>query len=229
MAKGTVRVGVVLSGCGYLDGSEIHESVLAALYLEQEGAEVVFAAPDMPQAQVVDHGSGEPVPGETRNVLTEAARIARGDIVAVERLSADSLDALVLPGGFGAALNLCDFAGKGPQCSVHPGVEALLRAMHAAGKPIGAICIAPALIARVLGSEKPALTIGDDRTTAAALAACGARHEDCEVGEVVHDSRLRLVSTPAYMLGPRISDVATGIAKLCRQVVALARQPVASR
>ena len=110
-----VKIGVVLAGCGYLDGSEVHEAVLTALYLEQEGATVVWCAPDV-QAEVVDHLTGKPVPGATRGVLAESARIARGDIVAVDRVRARDLDALVLPGGYGAAKNLCDFASRGPQC-----------------------------------------------------------------------------------------------------------------
>ena len=224
-----VKVGVVISGCGYLDGAEIHEAVLSALYLEQEGAEVVWCAPDVAQAEVVDHLTGRPVAGATRNVLAESARIARGDIVAADKLRARDVDALFLPGGYGAAKNLCDFAVKGPQCSVHPAVEALVREVHKAGKPIGAICIAPALIARVLGAEHPSLTIGDDATTARALEACGAKHEPREVDEVTVDKKLRIVSTPAYMLGPRIADVAKGIQKACKEVVAMARQPAGAR
>ena len=223
-----VKVGVVISGCGYLDGAEIQEAVLTALYLEQEGADVTWAAPDV-QAPVFDHLSGEPVAGETRRVLVESARIARGDIVPVEKLRARDLDALVLPGGYGAAKNLCNFAEKGPSCTVHPGVETLVREVHAAGKPIGAICIAPALIAKVLGAEHPTLTIGDDANTARGLEACGAKHERREVDEVTVDRKLRIVSTPAYMLGPRVSDIAKGIAGLCKEVVAMARQPAGAR
>ena len=223
-----VKVGVVISGCGYLDGAEIQEAVLTALYLEQEGADVTWAAPDV-QAEVVDHLTGDPVAGSKRSVLAESARIARGDIVSVEKLRARDLDALVLPGGYGAAKNLCDFAARGPQCTVHPAVEALVREIHAAGKPIGAICIAPALIAKVLGAEHPTLTIGDDANTAKGLEACGAKHERREVDEVTVDKTLRIVSTPAYMLGPRVSDIAKGIAKLCKEVVAMARQPAGAR
>jgi enhancing lycopene biosynthesis protein 2 len=225
-----VRIGVVLSGCGYLDGSEIHEAVLAGYFLEREGAELAWCAPDVEQMHVVNHLTGAEVRGEARNVLIESARIARGDIVAVDKLKIAAIDALVLPGGYGAAKNLCDFATKGPQCAVHPAVEALVQAVHAAGKPIGAICIAPALIARVLGKKGPTLTIGDDDKTAAALETLGARHQVKEVHEVVVDRALRLVSTPAYMLGPRITDVARGIEALCREVVSMAgatraRQP----
>jgi len=222
-----VRVGVVLSGCGYLDGAEIHEAVLVGYFLEKEGAEVAWCAPDVDQIGVVNHLTGAASKGERRNVLVESARIARGDIVAVDRLKVAAIDALVVPGGYGAAKNLCDFASKGPQCAVHPGVESLLRAVHAARKPIGAICIAPALVARVLGAESPMLTIGDDKTTAKGLEAMGARHQAKAVHEIVVDRKLKLVSTPAYMLGPRITDVARGIEELCREIVAMARTPQA--
>jgi enhancing lycopene biosynthesis protein 2 len=220
-----VTVGVVLSGCGYLDGAEIQEAVLASYFLERAGAELRYAAPDADQTLVVDHLTGKEVPGETRNVLRESARIARGDIVPVEQLKAADIDALVLPGGYGAAKNLCDFATQGAACSVHPGVEALVRAVHAARKPIGAICIAPALIAKVLGGEGPRLTIGDDADTAKALGELGCRHEIEPVEGVVVDESLRIVSTPAYMLGPRITDVAAGIERLCKEVVRMARAP----
>ncbi|HZM00409.1 MAG TPA: isoprenoid biosynthesis glyoxalase ElbB [Planctomycetota bacterium] len=220
-----VRVGVVLSGCGYLDGAEIHESVLAGYFLEKEGAELAWCAPDVDQMHVVNHLTGAEAKGERRNVLVESARIARGDIVAVDKLKVSAIDALVLPGGYGAAKNLCDFATKGAQCAVHPAVEGLVRAVHAAGKPIGAICIAPALIARILGPLGPQLTIGEDAHTAKALESLGARHQTKAVHEIVVDRKLKLVTTPAYMLGPRIADVARGIEELCREVVALARTP----
>jgi len=220
-----VRVGVVLSGCGYQDGAEIHEAVLAGYFLEKEGAELAWCAPDVEQQGVINHLTGAASKGERRNVLVESARIARGDIMAVDRLKVTAIDALVLPGGYGAAKNLCDFASKGPQCTVHPGVEALVRAVHAAHKPIGAICIAPALIARILGAESPTLTIGDDKNTAKGLEAMGARHQAKGVDEIVVDRKLKLVSTPAYMLGPRITDVARGIEALCREIISMARTP----
>ena len=222
-----VRIGVVLAGCGHLDGSEIHEAVLTAYFLQQEGAELVFCAPDVDQMHVINHLTGQVAAGEKRNVLVESARIARGDITAVEKLKVRDLDALVLPGGYGAAKNLSTFATEGPQCTVHPGVEGLVREVHKQGKPIGAICIAPALIAKVLGKEGPTLTIGNDAGTAKALGACGAKHENRRVDEVTIDRKLRIVSTPAYMLGPNITDIAKGIAALCKEVVKLARAPQA--
>lgn len=220
-----MRVGVILSGCGFKDGAEIHESVLTLLALDRAGAEAICFAPDIDQAQVVDHRSGEAV-AETRNVLTESARIARGAITDVADADAGQLDALILPGGFGAAMNLSDFATKGPDATVDEGVARLIRAVHEAKKPIGAICIAPAVIARVLGKDGgPTLTIGDDAGTAGALEACGAHHETCPVESFVVDTEQRIVSTPAYMLGPTIKHVAEGIEHCVNAVLEMARSP----
>ncbi len=222
-----MRVGVILSGCGFKDGAEVHESVLTLLALDRAGAEIACFAPDIDQTMVVNHLTDDTVE-ETRNVLVESARIARGEIQDVEGADADTLDALILPGGFGAALNLSDFAQKGAEASVHEGTAKLIRAMHAARKPIGAICIAPAVIARVLGKEgAPTLTIGNDAGTAGALEACGAAHEDCPVESFVVDTDSRIVSTPAYMLGPTIKHVAEGIERCVSEVLNLASAPVA--
>jgi enhancing lycopene biosynthesis protein 2 len=220
MAK--ARVGVLLSGCGVYDGAEIHEAVITLLALDRAGAQILCMAPNMEQLHVINHLTGDVVPGENRNVLVEAARIARGQIRDVATVHAEELDALILPGGFGAAKNLCDFALKGPDCTVHPQVARLIRDVHAAGKPIGAICIAPALVARLLGEEHPRLTIGTDQETAAALEKMGACHENCGVEGVVVDQDRRLVTTPAYMLAQSISQAAEGIEKLVTQVLAMA-------
>ncbi len=218
------RVGVLLSGCGFLDGSEIHESVLTLLHLDRAGATAVCMAPDVAQADVVDHAQRKPATGETRNVLREAARIARGKIRDVKGVEPDQLDALILPGGYGAAKNLCSFARQGADATVHPEVARLMRAMHEAGKPIGVICIAPALCAAVFrGSDvHPRLTIGDDQGTAAALQAMGAEHVDTRVTGIAVDEANRIVSTPAYMYDARVADVSIGIEKLCAAVLSMA-------
>ncbi|HMP73642.1 MAG TPA: isoprenoid biosynthesis glyoxalase ElbB [Kiritimatiellia bacterium] len=202
------RVGVVLAGCGYLDGSEIHEAVLTLLYLDEQGAEAVCMAPDVEQAHVVNHVTGEES-GDVRNVLIESARIARGKVSRIGEVDPGDLDALILPGGYGVAKNLCDFAFKGVEMEVIPEVAELIRAMHGAGKPIGAWCIAPAVLAKVLPGVE--LTIGTDESTGTALNSLGANHISCEVGNVVIDGEKGVVSTPAYMLGPWIADVAKGI------------------
>ena len=219
MAK---KVGVVLSGCGVYDGAEIHESVITMLALDRRGAEIVFCAPDVAQMHVVNHMTGEVDEDDERNVLVESARIARGAIRDVAEVSADELDALILPGGFGAAKNLCDFAVAGSDCTVNPDVAALVRQVHDQGKPVAAVCIAPALIAKVLGGETPELTIGTDAGTAGALEAMGARHVACPVDEFVIDRERKLVSSPAYMLGKSISEVAAGIDKTVDALLELA-------
>ncbi len=210
-------IGVILAGCGNIDGAEIHESVLTLLYLAQAGAKTRIYAPDVP-FEAVNFLTRKPM-GERRNVLMEAARIARGDIKDVATARGADLDALILPGGNGVAKNLCDFATKGPDGKTHPEVARLIREVHDAGKPVGAICIAPVVLALVLGAKKPRLTIGTDMGTAKALEKTGAVHVDCPVDDIVVDENLNLVTTPAYMLGPGIADVARGIEKLVAEIV----------
>jgi len=214
------RVAVVLSGCGYLDGAEVQESVLTLLALDRAGAEVECFAPDKEQLDVVDHRSGETAIGESRNVLAESARIARGEIRDIAQARAADFDAVILPGGYGAAKNLSSFAVDGPDCSVDPEVERLLREAEQAGKPIGLICIAPAIGARLFPEVE--LTIGSDADTAGALEQMGAHHKSCPVEAFVTDERARVVSCPAYMLGPGIKDVAAGIEGLVSEVLRLA-------
>lgn len=213
------KIGVLLAGCGVYDGSEIHEAVLTLLAIDRGGAEAICLAPDANQMHVVDHLSGQPVPGERRNVLVEAARVARGQVAALAAFDASRLDALVIPGGFGAAKNLCDFAVAGAGCTVPPDVDRLVREMNADGRWIGAMCIAPVILAKVLGAVHPRLTIGNDARTAAALEAMGARHVACRAGEIVVDETNRIVTTPAYMLAGSIAEAAAGIQPLVAEVV----------
>lgn len=214
------KIGVVLSGCGVRDGSEIHEAVCVLLAIDQAGCEAVCMAPDVDFA-VTDHLTMQETV-EKRNILVESARIARGDIRDIKDVKATDLDAIIFPGGFGAAKNLCDFAMKGAAASVNPEVVRLLKEMAAAGKPIGAICIAPVLIAAVLGREyETTLTIGNDADTAAEIAKTGAKHEACSVTEFVVDAKNKIVSTPAYMLANRISETYEGIGKCVKEVIKL--------
>ena len=169
------KIGVVLAGCGYLDGAEIHEATLTLLALDRLGAEVIAMAPNKEQAHVVDHQKSEPVESASaRNVFDESARISRGNLHELSSVNADDLDALILPGGFGAAKNLCDFAFKGADMTVDETLATLIQNIHSAGKPLGFICIAPAIAAKVLGEAKPKLTIGNDPDTAAAINGFGA-------------------------------------------------------
>jgi enhancing lycopene biosynthesis protein 2 len=222
MTRTGKRVGVVLSGCGFLDGTEIHEAILTLLFLDRCGAQVSSLAPNVDQLHVIDHLVGEPVGGERRSVLGEAARIARGRITDLAKVKAESLDALIFPGGFGAAKNLCTFAIHGRSMAVDATVERLVRQMALAHKPQGFICISPVIAAKVLGELHPRLTIGDDPDTATAIESMGGIHVACPVDQMVVDEKNRIVSTPAYMLGPNIAAVAAGIEKLVAAVVEMA-------
>ncbi len=214
-------VGVILSGCGFLDGAEIHESVLTLLALDQRGAKAVCCAP-RGEFDVVDHTTHKPA-GEKRSILRESARICRGDIRDVAAVKAGELDALLLPGGFGAAKNLCNFASAGADCAVQPDVEKLVGDMLTARKPVGAICIAPALLARIAGKRgiHATVTIGSDAGTAAAIEKTGCTHQACKVTDFVVDAEHRLVTTPAYMLGPGPAAVFEGIRGLVDRVLAM--------
>ncbi|MEW6430627.1 MAG: isoprenoid biosynthesis glyoxalase ElbB [Myxococcota bacterium] len=219
MTKKTV--GVVLSGCGFLDGAEIHEATLTLLSLDRRGVKVVPLAPDVEQMHVVDHVKKAPVEGR-RRVMQEAARITRGDIRDLATVKASELDALIFPGGYGAAKNLCTWAVDGVGMKVNGDVERLIREMHAAKKPLGFICIAPVIAARVLG-HGVRLTVGDAADDAAkGIEAFGARHVARAVEEIEVDPAFKVVSTPAYMLGPSIAPVSQGIDRLVGAVLELA-------
>ena len=218
MAK---RVAVLLSGCGVYDGSEIHEAVLTLLALDNAGAEYTCCAPNVEQVDVVNHITGEKMT-EKRNVLVEAARIARGKIKNLAVIKASDFDALVLPGGFGAAKNLSNYASKGEHAKVQPEVERVIKEFSAARKPIAAICIAPVVVANAFQSSKEvlaSLTIGTDEGTAAHIRGFGAEHVSCPVKEFVVDKNHKIVSTPAYMLGKGPAEVAVGIEKTIKALL----------
>lgn len=217
------KVGVVLSGCGVYDGAEIHEAVLTLLTIAKTNASIICMAPDISQLHVINHLKGEESTGESRNVLVESARIARGDIKDMKDITAADIDVLIFPGGFGAAKNLCDFAIKGKDCSVNLEVERLVKEMHEAKKPMGFVCIAPVIAAKVLGEHTPTLTIGSDEATAAAIEDMGGKHVVRAVNEIAVCDANKIVSTPAYMLGPGISDVAAGIELLVLKVLELSK------
>ncbi|MDF2490689.1 MAG: isoprenoid biosynthesis protein [Pseudomonas sp.] len=216
------KVAVILSGCGVYDGAEIQESVITLLRLDQRGAKVQCFAPNIAQMHVVDHLTGEEMP-ESRNVLVESARIARGQVKDLREADAHDFDALIVPGGFGAAKNLSNFAVEGANCSVHPDVLALAEAFAEAGKPVGLICISPALAAKIYGPGV-VCTIGNDADTSAAVVKMGGTHEECDVHDIVEDIQRKLVSTPAYMLATSISEAAGGIYKLVDRVLELTHE-----
>ena len=216
------KVGVLLSGCGVNDGAEIHESVITMLALDRAGAEMVLMAPNIDQMHVVNHYTGQEM-DEYRNVLVESSRIARGNIKDMAEISANDMDALIIPGGFGVAKNLCDYAMSGPDCSINPDVYRLISELKLLNKPIGAICIAPAMMAKILGEldESANMTIGSDETTSKDIETMGSVHVECQVSEMVVDEEKNLVTTPAYMEAKTIKDAADGIEKLVKQVLSM--------
>jgi enhancing lycopene biosynthesis protein 2 len=216
------KVAVILSGCGVYDGAEIYESVVTLLRLDQRGAQVQCFAPNIAQLHVINHLTGEEMP-ESRNVLVESARIARGEVKDIREANAEEFDALIVPGGFGSAKNLSNFAIEGTGCTVQPDVLALTEAFAEAGKPVGLICISPALAAKIYGPGVTC-TIGNDAETAAALNKMGATHKECAVSDIVEDKARKLVTTPAYMLAQSISEAASGINKLVDRVLELTHE-----
>lgn len=217
------NIGVILSGCGFLDGAEIRESVLTLLALDRAGVNVTIMAPNKDQHHVVDHLKGQEGSGE-RNILEEAARIARGQIKSLEDVDPKSLDALIIPGGYGVAKNLCTFAFDGSKAKVALPVKEMIEKVHAQGKPIGAICIAPALMALLFGSKGIKLTIGNDKETAAEIEKTGAKHESKEVHEICIDEKLKVVSTPAYMYGDaKLDKIEQGISQCVNKVLELSK------
>jgi enhancing lycopene biosynthesis protein 2 len=213
------KIGVVLSGCGHQDGSEIHEATLTLWAIHKNGGEFECFAPDVPQHHVLNHITGEEM-NEQRNVLIESARIARGRIRDLREFDPGAFDALILPGGVGAAKNLCTYAISGPDCTVNPDLVKALRAMHEAGKPIGALCIAPVILARVLGTVE--ITAGHDETTAENITRMGGRHVDTGHGEIAVDRKNKIVTTPCYMLDSRVDQIAEGAENLVRAILGMA-------
>ncbi len=218
------RIGVVLSGCGVFDGSEIHESVLTLLAIKRAGAQAICFAPDKQQLHVINHASNK-ITTENRNVLVESARIARGKIHPLSDADPTLLDALVVPGGLGVAKNLSDYATKGSDYVIDPALNQLVREIYKAGKPMGFICIAPVLLPKLLGdltNQAIRLTIGNDSNLASKLEKMGAQHIVCTTDAMVVDNKHSVVTTPGYMLeGASIAEVAEGIDKLVKKVLEL--------
>lgn len=215
------KVAVVLAGCGNKDGAEITEAVSTLIALSEAGAQYEMFAPDIDFA-ATNFLTSQPS-GETRNVMKEAARIARGKIRDLKTLNARDFDAVAFPGGYGAALHLCTWASDGAKCKVNAEAERVIKEFYTEEKPIAAICIAPALVARVLGPKGVTLTIGNDIETATEIAKTGARHENCGVDDFCTDRDHRVITTPAYMYAEaKPFEVYTGIRSAIRELVEMA-------
>ena len=219
-----MNIGVLLSGCGVNDGSEIHETVITMLALDRADVETHLMAPNIDQMHVINHYTGQEM-DEFRNVLVESARIARGDIKDMAEVTGGDLDALIIPGGFGVAKNLSDYAMSGAECSINPDVYRLVSEMVLLKKPIGAICIAPAMMAKILAEQNRSatMTIGKDKSTAKDIQAMGSTHKECTVEEMVIDEENNIVTTPAYMDAKNISEAAEGIEKLVKQIILMVK------
>ena len=211
------KFAVILAGCGHKDGAEIHEAVTLLLSIAQQGCEYQCFAPNRSQADVIDHATGKSM-SEERNVMVEAARIARGNILPIEQFKAEDFDALFFSGGFGVAKNLCDYAFKGEAMEVKPDVARAILEMHEAGKPIGAMCIAPVLLARLIPDV--CVTLGAEGTPVTdEVRAWGAHHVQTENGDVCADNEKRIFTTPAYMLDATIKDVYDGAYNMVGAVI----------
>jgi enhancing lycopene biosynthesis protein 2 len=212
------KIGVVLAGCGVYDGAEIHEATLTLLAIARQGAEYQCFAPDIEQAHVVNHLTGKPI-RESRNVLVESARIARGNIRPLDQFKAAEFDAVIFPGGFGVAKNLCTYAFDGANCTVNPDVERVIRSVIKAGKPVGALCIAPVMIAKILGDVE--VTIGNDKGTSDDIRKMGGKHSEKTHGEVVVDKKYKVVTSPCYMLSATIDQVADGAENVVKTILSM--------
>lgn len=215
-----VRVAVVLSGCGVYDGSEIYESVITLLRLDEKGASVQVFAPDKEQMHVINHLSGE-AQSESRNVLVEAARLARGEISALSELKAENFDALIVPGGFGAAKNLCNFAVAEGDFDVDTDFLKAVRDFKAQSKPVGLMCIAPVMAVKLFG-EGIKCTLGRACDASNIVESSGGVHVETSVESICVDEKNKLVTTSAYMQAERIFEAAQGINALVDKVLSLA-------
>ncbi len=213
------KFAIILSGCGVFDGTEIHEATMSMLAVDQAGAQYELFAPDIDQAHVINHLTKEPS-DEVRNVLVESARIGRGKIRNLKEFNAAEFDALLFPGGFGAAKNLSDYAFEGAAMKVNTDVEKAIQSMHAAGKPIGALCIAPVVLAKVIAGCN--VTIGNDKDTSSHIEQMNSRHSTADVAGIVIDEKNKLVTTPCYMLGTRISEIYEGAGKVVAALLSMA-------
>lgn len=210
------KFAVILAGSGVFDGAEIHEATLTLLAIKKQGAGYSIFAPDIKQHHVVNHLTGKEMP-ETRNVLVESARIARGKIKPLSEFNAREFDALIFPGGFGVAKNLCTYAFDGPDCKINAEIEKVVKDMASLKKPIGALCISPVIPAKILGNVE--VTIGNTPKDIAAIEKMGATHIITTHGQVVRDSHRPVFTTPCYMLDADIVQIEEGTSNIVRAML----------
>jgi len=217
-----MKIGVLLSGAGVYDGAEIQEAVLTLLEIERMGYEPVCIGINAQQHHVINHLNGQEQV-QARNMLEEAARIARGQITEISSVVPAELDALVIPGGFGSAKNFSTWAFDGPEASIRSDVKLLLVNMYNVGKPIVALCVSPVLLALALEGIHPAptLTIGSTQEASPyqisafqeGLQAKGIRTTDCSINEICIDATNRIITAPCYMLEATLPELQSNIAQ----------------
>ena len=210
------KFAVILAGCGVYDGAEIQEAVLTLLAIEKNEATYQVFAPDIMQHDVIDHLSVKPMP-ERRNVLTESARIARGNAKPLNEFSEKDFDALIFPGGFGCAKNLSTWAFEGDKCTVNADVKKAILDMNSAGKPIGAMCIAPVILGKLFKDTR--LTTGNDKASCEFIRNMGSAYVPASHGEVVVDKARKLFTTPCYMLDAGIVQIAEGTENIVKAMM----------
>lgn len=210
------KFAIVIAGSGVFDGAEIHEATMTMLAIVQQGGSYEIFAPDINQHHVINHLTGEEM-NVSRNVLVESARIARGKIKPLSEYNEVDFDALIFPGGFGVAKNLSDFAFAGPDCTVNTEVADAIKNTVAASKPIGALCIAPAIVAKVLTGVE--VTIGQDENTIKGVEAMGGKHTKTDHGEVVYDEKYKVFTTPCYMLDANIQQIYEGASNVVKAMM----------
>jgi len=218
-----MKIGLILSGCGVNDGTEIHEAIITMLCLDMQKVEIKYFAPDIKQTHVINHISGEIMP-EERNIMIESARIARGSIEPLETANLEDLDAIILPGGSGAMKNLSNIFIDPKSPEIESSVKKAITFMHQTKKPIGAICISPVIVANALSSYSPDVTIGNDPNIASMIKLFGGTHINCKVNDIVVDEKNIIVSTPAYMIAKGPAEVYQGISKLVDKIIELCRK-----
>ncbi|MBN1113603.1 MAG: isoprenoid biosynthesis glyoxalase ElbB [Bacteroidales bacterium] len=207
---------VILAGCGSQDGSEIHEATMTLLAIDLAGAQYSIFAPDKNQHHVINHINGKEIDQE-RNVLVESARIARGKIDSLDKLDASKYDALIIPGGYGAAKNLCDYAFKGPLMEVDTLVAEKITDFKNSKKPIGALCIAPMIISKLFPGSH--VTLGQNNESVTHAEMLGAVHENTNNGEVIHDTENNIFTNPCYMLKASIGDIYRGAQNVVNKIM----------
>ena len=223
MSKTNPKFAVILAGCGSFDGSEIHETTLGLLAIDEQGGSYDCYAPNQEQGRTLNFYTKEVVATKgqagNRNILEEGGRIARGNIKPISELNIADYDAIIFPGGMGTVYNWCDYAEKGVNCTVLPEIAQAMETAYLSGKWVGAMCIAPVIVAKVLGKYGVHITIGNDPQTASNVIQMGAIHEERTATQACIDKEHHIATTPCYMLAKSIKEIYAGNTALIKGII----------